>query len=81
MNWLRLYVFVEGQTEREFLSSVLTGHLAQFCVDVRPRVVVTNRKKGRRGGVMSYANFRSDVDRTMKDDAQPDAYFTTMIDL
>lgn len=81
MNWLRLYVFVEGPTERQFLGSVLTCHLAQFFVDVRPRVVVTNRKKGKRGGVMSYANFRSDVDRTMRDDTHSDAYFTTMIDL
>lgn len=44
MTWRRLYITVEGQTERKFADEVLQPHLAQFSLDVRTRVVLTNRK-------------------------------------
>jgi len=34
-EWLRLYITVEGQTEREFADLVLKPHLAHFLIDVR----------------------------------------------
>ncbi len=48
--WVRLYITVEGQTERAFAEQALKPHLAGFQIDVRSRVVVTNRKLGKRGG-------------------------------
>lgn len=50
MGWLQLYITVEGQTERQFADAVLRPHLANFEIDVRSRVVITNRKLGKRGG-------------------------------
>lgn len=80
-NWVRLYVTVEGQAEKEFVDKTLKPHLAAFAIDVRPRVVVTNRKLGKRGGVLDFEKIRSDVSRLMKQDAHSEARFTIMVDL
>ena len=50
MGWLRLYITTEGQSERKFADDVLRPHLAAFSIDVKTRVVLTNRKLGKRGG-------------------------------
>ena len=80
-KWVRLYVTVEGQSEKEFADKALKPHLAAFGIDVRPRVVVTNRKLGKRGGVLDFDRIRGDVTRLMKQDAHAEARFTTMVDL
>lgn len=81
MPWVRLYLTVEGQTERKFAEELLQPHLSQFSVDLRTRVALTNRKLGKRGGVMDFARIRDDLTRLMRQDRQPEARFTTMIDL
>lgn len=81
MGWIRLYMTVEGPTEREFAETVLKPHLAQFSVGLFPRVLVTNRKQSKRGGVLSFATFRNDLMRLMNQHTQSDARFTTMVDL
>ncbi len=80
-QWIRLYVTVEGQAEKEFADKALKPHLAGFAVDVRPRVVLTNRKLGKRGGVLDFDKIRGDLSRLMKQDAHAEARFTTMVDL
>lgn len=80
-RWIRLYVTVEGQAEKEFADKALKPHLAGFAIDVRPRVVVTNRKLGKRGGILDFEKIRGDLGRLMKQDAHPEARFTTMVDL
>ena len=80
-RWIRLYVTVEGQAEKEFSDQALKPHLAGFAIDVRPRVVVTNRKLGKRGGILDFEKIRGDVGRLMKQDTHPEARFTTMVDL
>jgi Domain of unknown function (DUF4276) len=80
-KWIRLYVTVEGQAEKEFVDKALMPHLAGFAIDVRPRVVMTNRKLGKRGGVFDFDKIRGDVGRLMKQDTHAEARFTTMIDL
>lgn len=80
-QWIRLYVTVEGQAEKEFADKALKPHLAGFAIDVRPRVVVTNRKLGKRGGILDFDKIRGDVSRLMKQDAHAEARFTTMVDL
>jgi len=80
-QWLRLYITLEGQTEREFADLVLKPHLANYAIEVRPRVVVTNRKLGKRGGIFDFDKIKGDINRLMKQDRQPEARFTTMIDL
>jgi Domain of unknown function (DUF4276) len=81
MTWVRLYITVEGQTEKEFADRALKPHLAAYTIDVRSRVVVTNRKLGRRGGVLDFDKIRGDISRLMKEDRHGEARFTTMVDL
>ncbi len=80
MNWLRLYITVEGQTEKDFADRLLKPHLASYCIDVRPKVVVTNRKLGKRGGIFDFDKIRGDLGRLMNQDRHPEARFTTMVD-
>lgn len=79
-QWIRLYITVEGQAEKEFADRALKPHLAGFAIDVRPRVVFTNRKLGKRGG-SDFEKIRGDISRLIKEDSNAEARFTTMIDL
>jgi hypothetical protein len=81
MGWLRLYITVEGQAERKFADDVLRPHLAAFSVDVKTRVVLTNRKLGKRGGILDFEKIHGDLHRLMREDQKPEARFTTMVDL
>jgi len=80
-KWVRLYITVEGPTEKEFADKALRPHLAGFAIDVRSRVVVTNRKLGKRGGMLGFEKIRGDIRRLMKQDTHAEARFTTMVDL
>ena len=80
-NWIRLYIIVEGQTEKEFADKALKPHLANFAIEVRTSVVVTNRKLGKRGGVFDFDKIRGDISRLLNQDKHSEARFTTMVDL
>jgi hypothetical protein len=81
LSWVRLYITVEGETELKFAKDTLATHLADFEVEVRPRMVLTNRKLGKRGGALAFQRFKRDTAHLMKDDANEEARFSTMIDL
>lgn len=81
MGWLRLYITTEGQSERKFADDVLRPHLAAFSIDVKSRVVLTNRKLGKRGGILDFEKIHGDLNRLMREDRHPEARFTTMVDL
>lgn len=81
MRWSRLYIVVEGQSERDFVKSVLVPHLASWCLDVKPKVVDTNRKLNKRGGLNDYGALRGDLVRRFAEDADRSTRFTTMLDL
>jgi len=74
MTWKRLYITVEGQAERAFASQVLVPHLAQFSIEVKPRLVVTNRNLGCRGGITNYSKIRNDLAMRLKEDHRPEAH-------
>lgn len=80
-EWRRLYVTVEGYTELEFVKAALVPHLAERCLDVRPRVVTTSRRLGARGGVLSFGQVKSDLSRLMLEGRAPESRFTTMVDV
>jgi hypothetical protein len=80
MNWLRLYITVEGQAEKAFADQALAPYLANFNIEVKPRVVLTNRKLGKHGGILDFAKIEGDLTRLMKQDSHPEARFTTMVD-
>lgn len=79
----RLLIVAEGWTEVRFAAQVLRDHLAARQVFASCRCVETGRRTGRvhRGGVLTYRQVRGDLIRWMKEDQNPDAWFTTMIDL
>jgi len=81
MSWLRLYITVEGQAEKAFADLALKPYLAHYNIEVKPRVVLTNRKLGKRGGILDFAKIEGDLRRLMKQDGHPEARFTTMLDL
>ncbi len=81
---IRLYLFVEGQTEQTFANNVLKPHLSQYGVFMhKPRLIAHARKKGKvhRGGGRRYQPMKDDILRSLKEDPNPDAFFTTMLDL
>ena len=79
----RLHFIVEGQTEETFVNRVLVPHLATQLVWGKARCVMTSRKRSiiYRGGLRSYAQAKKDIVLWMKEDQNPDAFFTTMFDL
>lgn len=85
---IRLHVTVEGQTEQNFVKTVLAPHLAQSSVFADARAILTSKDKhnGReyRGGfrrTAAYATVKKDLCTWMKEDQKADARFTTMFDL
>ncbi len=80
---VRLHVVVEGQTEEAFVRNVLCPYMGRYDVIMVARCVETSRKGGikRRGGIRGYSKLRRDLMRWMKEDANPEARFSTMIDL
>jgi hypothetical protein len=81
---VRLYFYVEGQTEQEHVARVLTLHLARFGVQVMGAVLAASGRRHRqvsRGGGRRYQPMRNDLGNLLRQDARPDARFTTMFDL
>ncbi len=80
---IRLHFVVEGQTEEEFINSMLVPHLSVFNVFGDVRCVETSRHhlKIYRGGVTTYEKMKKDLILWMKEDRQSDAFFTTMFDV
>ena len=81
---VRLYFYVEGQTEQGYVTRVLTAHLAKFGVQVMGAVLAASgRKHGHvsRGGGRRYQPMRKGLGNLLRQDARADARFTTMFDL
>lgn len=83
MSWRRVFVLVEGPTERRFLDAVLRPHLRP-AIDLVSIIVTTRRersgrKTGRGGG--PWKNWRNDLRTLSYEQGDPRVRFTTMIDL
>ena len=80
---IRLHCVVEGQTEEAFVNSVLADHLGWVNVFANVRCVETSRQPARifRGGGRHYEKIKKDLVLWMKEDQQPEAFFTTMFDV
>lgn len=56
----RVYIFVEGQTEQEFVNSVISPYLQEFGIlSVTPVLVRTSRTG--RGGMVSYSHLANTI--------------------
>ncbi len=74
---IRVYLLVEGQTEEAFVKELLDPHYARMNIFLRPIIVSTS--PGHRGGVVSYAKVRPQIEKLCKQDA--DAHVSTLFDL
>jgi hypothetical protein len=77
---IRLNIVVEGQTEETFVRDLLAPHLGQYNVFATARCVETGRRRHHiyRGGLVSYAKARKDIQMWLKQDKQ--ALVSTMFD-
>lgn len=73
----RAYLLVEGQTEETFVREMLQPHYARMGLFLTPIIVSTS--PGHKGGVVSYAKVRPQIERLCKQDAR--AHVSTMFDL
>lgn len=73
----RVYLVVEGQTEEAFVRELLTPHYARIGIYLTPIIISTS--PGYKGGVVSYAKVKPQLQRLCKQDAR--AYVTTLFDL
>jgi hypothetical protein len=80
---IRLHAVVEGQTEETFVNTVLAPELGSRNIFMDTHCITTGREDTRmyRGGLNKYRQLKRDLTRWMKQDQQPDAWFTTMLDL
>jgi hypothetical protein len=81
---VRLYFYVEGQTEQEYTARVLRPYLARFGVQVMGAVrAASGRRHGHvsRGGGSRYQPMRRDLGNLLRQDAHGDVRFTTIFDL
>ncbi len=78
-----LHILCEGSTEELFTKNILQPHLSTFDIVTKPSILVTNRKKNMRGGVISYAQVLNDLRKTYQLTSHSNSeihYFTTMLD-
>jgi len=82
---IRLHIIAEGQTERNFVKSVLAPHLAAFKVFADARCVLTSKdrrtSKKHSGGGNSFEKAQRDIQTWIKEDKHGECRFTTMFDL
>ncbi|MEQ8468224.1 DUF4276 family protein [Coleofasciculus sp. E1-EBD-02] len=80
---IRLHIVAEGQTEEEFVKSVLTEHLGILNISTDVHCITSKRtkKKVYRGGAVSYGKIKKDIMLWLKQDRNQEARFTTMLDL
>lgn len=78
---IRLHIIAEGQTEEEFIKTVLVYHFGSFNISTDVHYVTTNRQLKTRGGAVSYEKIKKDILLWLKQDKDPKARFTTMLDL
>jgi len=75
----RLLVHVEGQTEEDFVNSVLRDYLLHHGYEsVSARIIGNARLRHRRGGIRSWLPVRKDIINHLRQD--PGCVATTMVD-
>ena len=73
----RLYIVVEGQTEEEFVKSLLAPHFLKESIYVYPVIIHTS--KGHKGGFVNYDHLKNDVNKLLHSQGN-DVVVTTFVD-
>lgn len=77
----RVLILVEGQTEEQFIKTVLAPYLWQYQVIMIPTIITTKRVlsgSDHKGGLLRFRHLRQDLQRLFSDSNA--ALFTTFID-
>lgn len=83
MTWRLLNIYVEGQTEDDFVRLAIRPQLEPMGMGVATRQFLTGRKRREvfRGGLVSYAPIRRDLRAwIMEQRSNKNIWFTTMFD-
>jgi len=75
----RIYIVAEGQTEQEFVNSMLAPYFRNFEIyDVKPILIRTS--KSGRGGLVNYQHLENTINGLLKTSASTDFIVTTFVD-
>ncbi|MDR0730965.1 MAG: DUF4276 family protein [Treponema sp.] len=81
---IRVYIVTEGQTETNFVKTVLVPHFQIFDITLVPFTVVTknDKKTGRqyKGGISHYQKAKRDILKCMTYTKNPSVYVSTFFD-
>jgi len=75
----RLFIVVEGQTEQEFVNSLLAPYLRNSGIHVVTPILIRTSKSGR-GGSVNYRHLENTVNGLLKTSASTDFIVTTFVD-
>lgn len=73
----RLYIVVEGQTEEEFVKSLLAPYFQKENIYIYPVIIHTSKRH--KGGFVNYVHLKNDVNRLLHSQGD-DVVVTTFID-
>ncbi len=73
----RLYIVVEGQTEEEFVKSLLAPFFQDMGIYAYPLIIHTS--KGHKGGFVNYEHLKNDIVRLLKSQGQ-DVIVSMLVD-
>lgn len=75
----RLYIIVEGQTEQEFVKTVLSPYFqTKGIYNVQPILIHTS--KSGKGGFVNYTHLRKDIKRLLTETSSRDIVVSTFVD-
>lgn len=61
----RLYIIVEGQSEQEFVRTLITPYLEKYKINDVTSILIRTSKTGR-GGFVNYQHLKNDAERLLK---------------
>ncbi|WP_289220924.1 DUF4276 family protein, partial [Xylanibacter rodentium] len=59
----RLYIVVEGQSEEEFVNSLLAPYFLSYDIYIFPMIIHTS--KGHKGGFVNYHHLKNDINKLL----------------
>ena len=83
MNTAIINILCEGQTEERFVSKVLKPYFNDCGIVLKPRILLTSKKKNQRGGMISFSQAKRDIENWISKNRNRKSethYYTTMFD-
>lgn len=74
----RIYIIVEGQTEKEFVQEIIAPYLQTYHIYSVTPILIHTSKIGR-GGFVNYAHLKNDISKLLHS-SQKDILVTMLVD-